>query len=94
VQYDPERASSKFFAQPFTWLKRNVEIFVPIIFFSLSVIWDIIEKKEEQHRAKRAEELLNIIGSQSPALIKAGQALSSRPDLLPKVLQGFAEDLW
>lgn len=39
---------------------------------------------EEKNRKKRAEELLGIIGGLGPAIIKAGQALSSRPDLLPK----------
>lgn len=32
----------------------------------------------------RAAQLLGIIGNLGPAIIKAGQALSSRPDLLPK----------
>lgn len=32
----------------------------------------------------RASQLLEIIGGLGPAIIKAGQALSSRPDLLPK----------
>jgi predicted unusual protein kinase regulating ubiquinone biosynthesis (AarF/ABC1/UbiB family) len=36
-----------------------------------------------QNRRKRAKELLNIISGLGPAVIKAGQALSSRPDLLP-----------
>ena len=39
---------------------------------------------EERNRKKRASELLRIIGGLGPAIIKAGQALSSRPDLLPK----------
>lgn len=39
---------------------------------------------EVKNRKKRAEELLGIIGRLGPAIIKAGQALSSRPDLLPK----------
>ena len=39
---------------------------------------------EIKNRKKRAEELLGIIGRLGPAIIKAGQALSSRPDLLPK----------
>lgn len=37
-----------------------------------------------RNRKKRAEELLTIISDLGPAIIKAGQALSSRPDLLPK----------
>lgn len=39
---------------------------------------------EVRNRKKRAEELLGIISDLGPAIIKAGQALSSRPDLLPK----------
>jgi hypothetical protein len=40
--------------------------------------------EEEAKRQKRADSLLDIISAQSPALIKAGQALASRSDLLPK----------
>lgn len=36
-----------------------------------------------QNRRTRAKELLTIISGLGPAVIKAGQALSSRPDLLP-----------
>lgn len=39
---------------------------------------------EEKNRQMRARQLLGIIGELGPAMIKAGQALSSRPDLLPK----------
>lgn len=39
---------------------------------------------EEKNRKMRAKELLGIIGRLGPAIIKAGQALASRPDLLPK----------
>ena len=83
VKYDPIGDSSKFFKQPLRWIKRNIEIFVPLTFFVLSVVSDIIGGKEEANRGKRAEEILGIISNQSPALIKAGQALASRPDLLP-----------
>ncbi|KAJ1397487.1 ABC1 family-domain-containing protein, partial [Ochromonadaceae sp. CCMP2298] len=48
------------------------------------VLLDIALNREEQNRPLRAEQLLRIISAQSPALIKAGQALSSRSDLLPK----------
>jgi predicted unusual protein kinase regulating ubiquinone biosynthesis (AarF/ABC1/UbiB family) len=57
---------------------------VPMTFFTLRLLVDIITKKELTNRKKRADEILNIISAQSPALIKAGQALASRPDLLPK----------
>ena len=84
VKYDPEILAKRFFAQPFKWLERNAQFLVPMTFFTIRVLLDIITKKEFQNRVKRAEEILNIISAQSPALIKAGQALASRPDLLPK----------
>ena len=84
VQYDPIGDSSRLFAQPVRWIKRNIEIFVPLTIFVISVVGDILGNREEQNREKRAEEILDIISKQSPALIKAGQALASRPDLLPK----------
>ncbi len=39
--------------------------------------------KEAAHRQQRAEELTALITGLGPAVIKAGQALSSRSDLLP-----------
>lgn len=84
VRYDPIGDSSKFFKQPVLWMKRNIEIFVPLTIFVLKVVGDIVQGKEEENRCERAEEILDIISTQSPALIKAGQALASRPDLLPK----------
>jgi aarF domain-containing kinase len=52
--------------------------------FFLKIVGDIISKNEVNNRKIRATELLDILSAQSPAIIKAGQALASRPDLLPK----------
>ena len=57
---------------------------MPLTWFALTVITDALTSREEEKRSLRANQLLDIISSQSPALIKAGQALASRPDLLPK----------
>ena len=84
IPYDPQKAASRLWGQPLRWLVRNIQIFVPLTLFAMAVIFDVLSGKEEKNRNQRAEELLTIISSQSPALIKAGQALSSRPDLLPK----------
>jgi predicted unusual protein kinase regulating ubiquinone biosynthesis (AarF/ABC1/UbiB family) len=48
------------------------------------LIIDILTNNEERNRKLRAKELLDLVSVQSPALIKAGQALASRSDLLPK----------
>ena len=84
VKYDPDMAAKRLFSQPFRWLGRNIEIFVPLAIFTLQVLGDIVSGEEETRRQERAESLLDIISAQSPALIKAGQALASRSDLLPK----------
>lgn len=84
VKYDPVTASSKFFKQPVTWLVRNVQFILPVALFVTTIIVDVLTGKEEENRLRRADELLNLISAQSPALIKAGQALASRSDLLPK----------
>jgi aarF domain-containing kinase len=84
ISYDPLKASSTLPQQPLTWLGRNIQIFVPITIFAFNILIDLLLHREEINRSKRAEQILNIISSQSPALIKAGQALSSRSDLLPK----------
>eukprot|EP00607_Mallomonas_marina_P009422 CAMPEP_0182420552 /NCGR_PEP_ID=MMETSP1167-20130531/5436_1 /TAXON_ID=2988 /ORGANISM="Mallomonas Sp, Strain CCMP3275" /LENGTH=737 /DNA_ID=CAMNT_0024596649 /DNA_START=178 /DNA_END=2391 /DNA_ORIENTATION=+ len=84
VPYDPERASKRLWSQPVRWLARNVEIFFPLALFVSTVLLDIVRGEEEANRDQRAHQLLDIISAQSPALIKAAQALASRPDLLPK----------
>lgn len=84
VVYDPDRAAKELLSQPFKWLGRNIQIFVPVTVFVVEVLSDILLQKEEQNRQVRADKLLDIISSQPPALIKAGQALASRSDLLPK----------
>lgn len=84
VKYDPVSASSKLFAQPIRWLVRNIQFLVPVSMFVSGVVFDILTGSEERKRPQRADELLNLLSAQSPALIKAGQVLSSRSDLLPK----------
>lgn len=84
IRYDPAAIAVKFLAQPWRWIQRNLRIFVPISFFVIKIISDIVLRREERMRAKRAQQLLTIISTLSPAFVKAGQALSSRADLLPK----------
>ena len=84
VRYDPVAASKKLYQQPVKWLIRNVQFLLPVALFFSAVIVDILTNKEEDNRLKRADQLLDLISAQSPALIKAGQALASRSDLLPK----------
>jgi len=83
VRYDAKRSEDQLFKQPAKWVSRNIKLFVPLSTFLLSVIKDIQTGTELQNRKKRAEQLLEILSGFGPAIIKAGQALASRPDLLP-----------
>lgn len=81
--YDPEAAEAQLYRQPLRWLRRNVELFFPLSGFVASVLLDIRRGQEVSKRRQRAQELERIISCMGPAIIKGGQALASRPDLLP-----------
>jgi len=84
VAYDSESAEARLWRQPLLWLRRNMELFFPLAGFVLRVAQDLQQGKEEERRPQRARECQEIIASLGPAIIKGGQALASRPDLLPK----------
>ena len=50
VQYDPEEAESRLWRQPVRWLRRNVDLFVPLTAFLTRVILDIVTEQEEKVR--------------------------------------------
>ncbi|KAL7512379.1 hypothetical protein ACHAXN_009361 [Cyclotella atomus] len=83
IRYDPKEAERLLFGQPAKWLVRNVQIALPFGIWVAGVLFDNFTGVEKQNRRNRAKQLNNIIAGLGPAIIKAGQALSSRPDLLP-----------
>ena len=88
LHYDPETISKIYKKHPKRLLKRLWQTLVPIFGYILSVGWDKITgqlKKESQARF-RASQLTNLLVELGPAFVKAGQALSTRPDIIPVVL--------
>lgn len=83
VEYDAEESARTFARQPLRVLRRQLQLALPLGAFALSVILDQLLRVERQNRARRAAQLLALISSCGPAVIKAGQALASRSDLLP-----------
>ena len=90
IQYDPVAAEKLLFRQPTKWLVRNFQIAFPLGFWAVNVVFDYVlaavteeEAAKSQRRRARAQQLTKAISNLGPAIIKAGQALSSRPDLLP-----------
>eukprot|EP00978_Attheya_sp_CCMP212_P019760 scaffold55676_cov48-Attheya_sp.AAC.1 len=81
VKYDPVAAEKLLFRQPTKWVVRNVQIAFPVGLWAVGVVWDFLLQKS--NRPARARQLLEVISGLGPAIIKGGQALASRPDLLP-----------
>mmetsp|Transcript_20026 Transcript_20026/g.30032 ORF Transcript_20026/g.30032 Transcript_20026/m.30032 type:complete len:1057 (+) Transcript_20026:205-3375(+) len=82
-KYDPVAAEKLLFNQPTKWLVRNIQIGLPLATWAVGVIYDISTDREEENRKNRARQLLATISGLGPAIIKGGQALASRSDLMP-----------
>jgi len=82
-RYDPMEAEKRLFRQPLRWATRLVELLFPLGGFFFRLLLDVQQGKEIERRHIRAKELQTIIAGLGPAIIKGGQALASRPDLLP-----------
>jgi len=83
VKYDPVAAERLLFRQPAKWIVRNFQIALPIGWWAASVVIDYLSGNSKQNRRERAQQLRKAITDLGPAIIKGGQALASRPDLLP-----------
>jgi len=88
LRYDPAAISRIYAGHPRRLFRRVWQTLVPIGLFLLGVGFDrfsgrLANKERAQARARQCTELLASLG---PAFIKAGQALSSRPDIVPPLL--------
>ena len=88
LEYDPVTISNIYRKNPQRLLKRLWQTLIPIFSYMISVGWDKVTgalKNESQARF-RASQLTNLLVKLGPAFVKAGQALSTRPDIIPVVL--------
>ncbi|OUL25537.1 AarF/ABC1/UbiB kinase family protein [Nostoc sp. 106C] len=90
TRYDPVEISAHYQQRPLQVLGRIFAVLGPTLSFALGLWWDSkrgIVVKNDRRRAAQLRELLTRLG---PAYIKIGQALSTRPDLVPPA---FLEEL-
>ncbi|BAY22966.1 hypothetical protein NIES2100_27300 [Calothrix sp. NIES-2100] len=88
--YDPVEIAAHYQQRPLEVFGRILSVLRPTLSFALGLWWDSkrgIVVKNDRRRAAQLRELLTRLG---PAYIKIGQALSTRPDLVPPA---FLEEL-
>ena len=88
LRYDPAAITRIYAGHPQRLIRRLWQTLVPIGLFLLGVATDwLLKQLQNPERARaRAKECAELLVDLGPAFIKAGQALSTRPDIVPPVL--------
>jgi predicted unusual protein kinase regulating ubiquinone biosynthesis (AarF/ABC1/UbiB family) len=88
--YDPAIIAAYYRDRPAEITLRVMGIVTPLIRFWLGIQLDRKLGRTQQTQRKRAIQLREVLTKLGPAFIKIGQALSTRPDLLPPI---FMEEM-
>ncbi|UFP96857.1 ABC1 kinase family protein [Gloeobacter morelensis] len=82
--YDPQLIGAYYRRRPLVILRRALAVGFAFLIFGLQLWGDKLSGSIERNRRKRASQLRQLLTDLGPGSIKVGQALSTRPDLLPK----------
>ena len=88
LEYDPAAITRIYAGHPQRLIRRLWQTLIPIGLLLLGVAFDWIFQllKDEERARTRARECAELLVDLGPAFIKAGQALSTRPDIVPPLL--------
>ncbi|MGK7931143.1 MAG: ABC1 kinase family protein [Microcystaceae cyanobacterium] len=84
-QYHPETINDYYRKRLPQVISRLISVFILFVGFALGLWWDKIRGKNPTEERKRAIHLREMLTELGPTYIKVGQALSTRPDLVPPV---------
>lgn len=85
MAYDSDAIAAHYDKRPLQVLNRLIQILGPLAFYFVRLWLDRITGQSQANEARRARQLRELLTALGPAYIKIGQALSTRPDLVPPV---------
>ena len=83
LRYNPVAIESHYSKKPLQVLRRILAVVWPTLTFGLGLWWDQRRGRINENQQQRAIQLRELLTELGPAYIKIGQALSTRPDLVP-----------
>jgi len=82
-RYDPEKIKRNYQNRKLTVIGRFFDVGWCLTVFFSRLLFDKVRRKVAKNERKRAIQLKNLLTQLGPTYIKIGQALSTRPDLVP-----------
>jgi predicted unusual protein kinase regulating ubiquinone biosynthesis (AarF/ABC1/UbiB family) len=84
-EYNPDLITEFYRKRPLQVLGRLINIIFPLVGFMVGIWWTKLWGKDPRLSRQKAIQLRELLTDLGPTYIKVGQALSTRPDLVPPI---------